>query len=134
LDCRVDVSKIGLRDLRSKIAIIPQEPILFQGGSHTCYVNELIDEPWIGTIRSNLDPFSEHDDVDLNDALRRAHLIGVNDEKTSLDEGGEAGQASTGNRFTLDTPVDAEGSNFSVGERSLLSLARALVRYFKADP
>jgi ATP-binding cassette, subfamily C (CFTR/MRP), member 1 len=30
-DFRVDVSKIGLRDLRSKIAIIPQEPVLFQG-------------------------------------------------------------------------------------------------------
>ena len=94
----------------------------------------MIDEPRIGTIRSNLDPFAEHDDVDLNDALRRAHLIGNNNEKPSLDEEDEGVRTPTGNRFTLDAPVDAEGSNFSVGERSLLSLARALVSRFRIEP
>ncbi|TPX30915.1 homogentisate 1,2-dioxygenase [Synchytrium microbalum] len=39
----IDVAEIGLRDLRSRISIIPQEPVLFSG-----------------TIRSNLDPFHEH--------------------------------------------------------------------------
>lgn len=93
----------------------------------------LIDEPRIGTIRSNLDPFAEHDDIDLNDALRRAHLIGVNDEKPSMDEADKEARTPPGSRFTLDAPVDAEGSNFSVGERSLLSLARALVGRFKLN-
>ena len=94
----------------------------------------LIDERRTGTIRSNLDPFAEHDDVDLNDALRRAHLIGINNEKPSVGEDGEGTRITTGNRFTLDAPVDAEGSNFSVGERSLLSLARALVSRFRIEP
>jgi ATP-binding cassette, subfamily C (CFTR/MRP), member 1 len=132
----VDASKLGLRDLRSKIAIIPQEPVLFQG-----------------TIRSNLDPFSEYEDAHLNDALRRAHLIDsetapkmvvdvdvklpeVEDDEllqvptlaTDGDEQLPTAAATPRNRFTLDSVVDAEGANFSVGERSLLSLARALVK------
>ncbi|KAG8899627.1 hypothetical protein FRB99_006523 [Tulasnella sp. 403] len=107
----IDISTLGLRDLRSKISIIPQDPLLFSG-----------------TIRSNLDPFDRFDDLKLYDALRRAHLISgpagtaASSPRTSSDE------KHTTSRFTLDTVVEAEGANMSVGERSLLSLARALVR------
>ena len=38
---------------------------------------------------------------------------------------------STTARITLDTILEAEGLNLSVGERSLLSLARALVKETK---
>ncbi|POO04133.1 ATP-binding cassette containing protein [Trema orientale] len=54
-DC--DIAKFGLRDLRKVLGIIPQSPVLFSG-----------------TVRFNLDPFNEHNDADLWEALERAHL------------------------------------------------------------
>ncbi|KAG8979673.1 hypothetical protein FRB90_008018, partial [Tulasnella sp. 427] len=110
----LDISKMGLNDLRSKISIIPQDPLLFSG-----------------TVRSNLDPFSRYDDAKLHDALRRAHLIGPSTlaaTSSTASEGLEGEKREVSARFTLDMPVEPEGANLSVGERSLLSLARALVR------
>ncbi|KAJ0292060.1 hypothetical protein CBS470a_003113 [Colletotrichum nupharicola] len=65
-----------------------------------------------GTVRSNLDPFDEHSDLDLWSALRKSGLV---------DETGA-------NDITLDSPVDEEGLNFSLGQRQLMALARALVK------
>jgi ATP-binding cassette subfamily C (CFTR/MRP) protein 1 len=96
----LDISTIGLHDLRSRLAIIPQDPTLFRG-----------------TIRSNLDPFNEHQDLALWHALRQADLVG--DSQEMSDEAG---------RIHLDTAVEDEGLNFSLGQRQLLALARALVR------
>ncbi|GAA6015718.1 hypothetical protein JCM10207_008773 [Rhodosporidiobolus poonsookiae] len=98
----LDIKSLGLQQLRQRLAIIPQEPVLFNG-----------------TIRSNLDPFSEYDDARLYDALRRSWLV----DRTDNADG--SGQAS---RFSLDSKVEDEGANMSVGERSLVSLARALVK------
>lgn len=53
----IDISKIGLKDLRSKLCIIPQEPTLFTG-----------------SIRTNLDPFEEHTDSELWSILESVHL------------------------------------------------------------
>ncbi|KAG1834892.1 ABC protein [Suillus variegatus] len=108
----VDISTIGLQDLRSKISIIPQDPILFSG-----------------TIRSNLDPFSQHSDTELWDALRRSCLLDFSTtSKQSFSSDGVGSEQAPTSRHHLDSTIESEGANLSVGERSLLSLARALVK------
>jgi ABC-type multidrug transport system fused ATPase/permease subunit len=53
----INIAKLGLGDLRSRLTIIPQDPVLFAG-----------------TVRDNLDPFRVKTDADLWDALDAAHL------------------------------------------------------------
>ncbi|KAB8337215.1 hypothetical protein FH972_021517 [Carpinus fangiana] len=96
----IDISTVGLQDLRSRLAIIPQDPTLFKG-----------------TVRSNLDPFGRYTDLELWSALRQADL--VEDDREMEDKSG---------RIHLDSAVDEEGLNFSLGQRQLMALARALVR------
>ncbi|ORX70654.1 hypothetical protein DL89DRAFT_278020 [Linderina pennispora] len=52
-----DISKYGLFDVRSRLSIIPQDPVLFAG-----------------TIRENLDPFNKYSDDEVWRALDNAHL------------------------------------------------------------
>lgn len=79
-----------------------------------------------GTIRSNFDPFNKYDDAKLWDALRRSCLVDSDSYKNQPAEFGETvGDVS---RYTLDSVIESEGANLSVGERSLLSLGRALVK------
>ncbi|KAF9484351.1 ABC transporter [Pholiota conissans] len=116
----VDISTIGLTDLRKALAIIPQDPVSILSG----------------TLRTNLDPFNKHDDATLWDALKRAYL--VEDMKPQLlavvptaEDETPSGAHTPVNRFSLDTVIEDEGGNLSVGQRSLVSLARALVKNAK---
>ncbi|KAL4068375.1 hypothetical protein V8B97DRAFT_1975301 [Scleroderma yunnanense] len=94
----IPTTSINLDVLRSNITIIPQILALLSG-----------------TLRQNLDPFDEHDDATLNDALRSAGLFTLQDD---TDE----------DRLTLDSAISGGGSNLSVGQRQIIALARAMVR------
>jgi ABC-type multidrug transport system fused ATPase/permease subunit len=94
----IATNQINLDALRSSITIIPQAPELLSG-----------------TLRRNLDPFEQHDDAILNDALRAAGLFSLQEE---LEEG----------RLNLDSNIASGGGNLSVGQRQILALARAIIR------
>ena len=63
-------------------------------------------------------------DAQLWDALHRSYLTEASG--TPIGEEDEGNQSAS--RYSLDTVIEDEGANLSVGERSLLSLARALVK------
>ncbi|TDL20540.1 P-loop containing nucleoside triphosphate hydrolase protein [Rickenella mellea] len=107
---------INLDALRSSVTLIPQQPELLSG-----------------TLRENLDPFKQYDDATLNDALRSAGLFQLQDERKPAVAGSSsaAADAEEGSALGLDTQVDAGGSNFSLGQRQIIALARAIVRQSK---
>lgn len=91
----VDITKIGLHDLRSRLSIIPQDPTMFEG-----------------TVRMNLDPLGQHSDIEIWEALKKSQL-------------GDIVRAKPGK---LEAPVVENGENWSVGQRQLFCLGRALLK------
>lgn len=105
----INILNIGLHELRPKISVIPQVPFLF-----------------LGTIRQNLDMFHQHTDTEIWQALDTVSLRNVLNKKVN--------NINTNNTDTISlvNPLDAEvaenGVNYSVGERQLLCLCRAILQ------
>ncbi|CAD5197112.1 unnamed protein product, partial [Musa acuminata subsp. malaccensis] len=91
----VDICKIGLHDLRYRLSIIPQDPIMFEG-----------------TVRGNLDPLEEYSDSRIWEVLDKCQL----------------GDLIRQSSKKLDSTVIENGENWSVGQRQLFCLGRALLK------
>ncbi|KAJ1826066.1 Canalicular multispecific organic anion transporter 1, partial [Coemansia sp. RSA 2599] len=140
----VDISTVPLRELRSRLAIIPQEPALF-----------------FGSIRDNLDPLRQHTLEEIWSAIIKAQLVDLVNRKevtemstTFREQESEivslfgmeqermrkkAREKNCWRRINLDpkSPVlrsglgkwiEFEGQNFSIGQRQLVALCRALLK------
>ncbi|KAF7360576.1 Multidrug resistance-associated ABC transporter protein [Mycena venus] len=105
----LDISQVGLTDLRSRLTIIPQDPTILSG-----------------SLRSTLDVFEEYEDAEIFESLRRVHLI------PSDDTPAEDANVVNANMFrNLDSSVSEGGENFSTGEKQLLCMARAILKRSK---
>ncbi|KAL5175229.1 ABC transporter C family member 3 [Glycine soja] len=111
----VDISKIGLQDLRSKLGIIPQDPTLF-----------------LGTVRTNLDPLEQHADQELWEVLSKCHLAEIVRRDPRLLDAPVLmlfhPNAVIDMKYSFTDVVAENGENWSVGQRQLVCLARLLLK------
>ncbi|KAJ7099479.1 hypothetical protein B0H15DRAFT_1002427 [Mycena belliarum] len=129
----IDISKIGIEDLRSRLTFIPQDATLFSG-----------------TLRENLDPFDEHTDAACLEVLYRVQMINRSQQASAstsavpspepsrppsrIDDPADSittalTDVDVKTTVSLDTQVSAGGTNFSQGQRQLIAMARALLRH-----
>ncbi|CAL5195605.1 unnamed protein product [Lathyrus oleraceus] len=91
----INICSMGLKDLRTRLSIIPQEPTLFKG-----------------SIRTNLDPLDMYSDDEIWKAVEKCQLKETISKLPNL----------------LDSSVNDEGGNWSLGQRQLFCLGRVLLK------
>ncbi|KAK6459161.1 multidrug resistance-associated protein/mitoxantrone resistance protein, ABC superfamily [Scheffersomyces xylosifermentans] len=110
----INTSEIGLYDLRHHLTIIPQDSSTFKG-----------------SVRENLDPFTEFSDDDLWRVLKLAHLKEHIEQMVTEPTEQEKKESKKPDELPtkrgLDARIEESGSNLSAGQKQLLSLARALL-------
>ncbi|KAK3287519.1 hypothetical protein CYMTET_4965 [Cymbomonas tetramitiformis] len=112
----VDLAHLSVQQVRSAMAVIPQQPHLFSG-----------------TLRFNLDPFDQYSNEALWVALKAVqlhHLLQADQDLDGSEASGERLEPQvddSGLEKILSMKVEEGGSNLSVGQRQLLSMARAML-------
>lgn len=135
-----DLATLRLGDVRRRIGVISQDPLFFTG-----------------SLRKNIDPFEEHSDEELEDALKQVGLwtffetlyesqIAQKSAESDTDEKKRHNKASPTSstdlesahaakkdnaptlKSPLDLPIAEKGSNLSIGQQQLLAVVRVLLR------
>ncbi|KAK4427310.1 ABC transporter C family member 8 [Sesamum alatum] len=114
----IDICSIGLKDLRLKLSIIPQEPTLFRG-----------------SVRTNLDPLGLYSDHEIWKALEKCQLkTTISKLPNLLDSSGNSNFIANSieflhfDRYRFVQAVSDEGENWSMGQRQLFCLGRVLLK------
>jgi ABC-type multidrug transport system fused ATPase/permease subunit len=126
----IDIRTVGLHVLRCSLSVISQDAVMLAG-----------------TVRYNLDPLQQHDDTWLHECLVKVGLVNkssnasratssdqdtkVKSEERDVEKENDSNYSNTPPSLTLDSEIRENGANISQGQRSLISMARALVRRSK---